>query len=111
MKLLSAKPPTKINKIMNKKLKKPITKKLNQLSELLDQIDEARIMQPDEPETWDSDALYNLTATLKAALKLLEDQKSNQEKDPWGDPLVLEEGLCSLMNAYLENDEEEEEDD
>jgi len=51
MKLLSAKPQTKINKIMNKKLKKQITKKLNQLSELLDQIDEARIMQPDTPET------------------------------------------------------------
>jgi len=48
MKLLSAKPQTKINKIMNKK---PITKKLNQLSELLDQIDEARIIQPDTPET------------------------------------------------------------
>ena len=107
MKLLSAKPQTKINKIMNKK---PITKKLNQLSELLDQIDEARIIQPDTPETWDADLLANLATNLKAALKLLEDQKSNQEKDPWGEPLTLAEGLGSLMNAYWENDEEEEDD-
>ena len=92
---------------MNKNL---ITKKLNQLSELLDQIEEARIIQPDTPETWDGDLLANLVTNLKAALKLLEDQKSNQEKDPWGDPLILEEGLCSLMNAYWENEEEEEDD-
>jgi len=90
---------------MNKKLKKPIESKLTKLQKLLDNISEVQIMQPDEPETWDADLLYNLTANLKAALKLLEDQKSNQEKDPWGDPLVLEEGLCSLMNAY-QNEEE-----
>ena len=90
--------------------KKQITKKLNQLSELLDQIDEARIIQPDTPETWDANLLAKLAVNLKAALKLLEDQKSNQEKDPWGEPLILTEGLCSLMNAYQENDEEEEDD-
>ena len=89
---------------MNKKL---ITKKLNQLSELLDQIEEVRIIQPDTPETWDCDLLANLATNLKTALKLLEDQKSNQAKDPWGDPLILEEGLGSLMNAYWENSEEE----
>jgi len=96
---------------MNKKLKKLIESQLTKLQNLLDNINEVQIMQPDEPETWEADLLYNLTANLKEALKLLADQKSNQEKDPWGDPLVLEEGLCSLMNAYLENDEEEEEDD
>jgi len=91
---------------MNKKLKKLIASQLTKLQNLLDNLNQAQIMQPEEPETWDSDALYNLTATLKAALKLLEDQKSNQEKDPWGDPLVLEEGLCSLMNAYQEEEED-----
>ena len=92
---------------MNKKLKKPIESKLTKLQKLLDNINEVQIMQPDEPETWEADLLYNLTANLKEALKLLEDQKSNQEKDPWGDPLILTEGLCSLMKAYLENSEEE----
>ena len=95
-------------KIMNKKL---ITKKLNQLSELLDHIDEARIMQPDTPETWDCDLLANLATNLKEALALLENKTSPKEKDPWGDPLILTEGLCSLINSYQENDEEEEEND
>ena len=92
---------------MNKKLKKLIASQLTKLQKLLDNLNEVQIMQPDEPETWDSDALYNLTANLKEALKLLEDQKSNQEKDPWGELLVLEEGLCSLMNAYQEEEEED----
>ena len=95
---------------MNKKLKKPIESQLTKLQKLLDNINEVQIIQPDEPETWDSDALYNLTTNLKAALQLLEDQKSNQEKDPWGDPLILTEGLGSLMKAYLESSEEEEDD-
>jgi hypothetical protein len=36
---------------MNKKQKKTIEKNLDQLSHLLDKIDEARIIQPDTPET------------------------------------------------------------
>ena len=91
----------------SKKLQRKIEKKLDQLQELLDQIEEVRAINSDDPETWDSDALYNLVANLKEALKLLADQKSNQEKDPWGDSLVLEEGLCSLMNAYQEEEEED----
>jgi hypothetical protein len=51
MNLLSAKPQTETNNIMNKNLKKQITKKLDQLSQLLDKIDEARIIQPTEPAT------------------------------------------------------------
>ena len=96
---------------MNKKLKKLIESQLTKLQKLLDNITEVQIIQPEEPDTWDTDALYNLTTNLKEALKLLADQKSNQAKDPWGDPLILEEGLGSLMNAYQENAEEEEEDD
>ena len=92
---------------MNKKL---ITKKLNQLSELLDQIEEARIMQPDTPETWDGDLLANLVKNCQAVIKLCQDQKSKR-LDSWEDPIVLEEGLYSLINSYQENDEEEEDDD
>jgi predicted HNH restriction endonuclease len=95
---------------MNKKLQRQIASQLEKLSRLLDNIQEAQIIVAQEPETWDSGTLYNLTTELKAALQLLEDQKSSQEKDPWGDPLVLEEGLGSLMNAYLENSEAEEDD-
>lgn len=94
---------------MNKNLKKTIAKTLDQLSQLLDKIDEARIIQPTEPQTWDSDLLANLIKNCQAVIKLCQDQKSSQ-LDSWGDPIVLEEGLYSLMNAYLENDEEAEDD-
>ena len=95
---------------MAKKLQRQIASQLEKLSRLLDNIQEAQIIVAQEPETWDADLLANLATNLKAALKLLEDQKSNQEKDPWGEPLTLAEGLGSLMNAYWENDEEEEDD-
>jgi len=59
---------------MNKKLKIQITKKLDQLQELLDQIDEVRVIDSNDPDTWDSDALYNLTEQLKETLQLLEEE-------------------------------------
>ena len=95
---------------MSKNLKKTIENQLDQLSQLLDKIDEARIIQPTEPETWDSDLLSNLLSNCQKVIKLLEDKKHPREKDAWGEPLILEEGLCSLMNAYQneENDAEEE---
>jgi len=92
---------------MNKKLQKQIEKNLDKLTVILDHIEEARIINPDDPDTWDSDALYNLVEQLKKALKLLEDQKSKQ-KDEFGNPIILEEGLCSLIDAY--RDEEKEDD-
>jgi len=36
---------------MNKKLQKQITKKLEKLHELLDQMEEVRIIDPQDPET------------------------------------------------------------
>jgi hypothetical protein len=38
-------------KLMSKKLQKQIANKLEQLSKLLDSIDEARIINSDDPET------------------------------------------------------------
>ena len=85
-------------------LQKQIEKKLDQLSELLDKIDEVRIINSDDPDTWDSDILYNLVENLKKALKLLEDKEHPQQKDPWGEPLILEDGLCSLVDSYQEEE-------
>lgn len=87
---------------MTKKLQKQIAKKLDQLSNLLDQIDEARMINADDPETWDSDILYNLVENLKEALKLLEDKESKKETDE------LEVGLCSLVDEYHSEEEEDE---
>jgi len=89
-----------------KKLQKEIENKLDKLQELIDKFDETRIINPDEPETWDSDVLHNLVVNLKETLKLLEDKKDPKNKDPWGEPLILEEGLCSLVDNY-QNEEDD----
>jgi hypothetical protein len=92
----------------SKKLSNKISSKLDQLQKLLEQIEEVQIMDSNEPDTWDSDALYNLSENLKAALALLEDKESKSEKDNFGNPLILEVGLCSLMDEYTAEGEEEE---
>ena len=91
-----------------RKLAQQIARRLERLEKLLDQIDEAHIINSDDPETWDSDVLYDLVESLKEALKLLEDKKHLREKDPWGEPLILEGGLCSLMDEYTSEEEENE---
>ena len=90
----------------SKKLHHKISNKLDQLHELIDKFDEVRMIDSDDPETWDSDTLYNLVENLKKTLKLLEDKKSSQAKDPFGDPIILEAGLCSLVDEYQENENE-----
>ena len=91
---------------MNKRgLKSKISKKLGQLSKLLDNMDEARIINSDDPDTWDSDVLYNLAENLKEALELLEDKKS-KKLDDFGDPIILEVGLLSLVDSYQEEDDD-----
>ena len=82
-----------------------IANKLERLSKLLTKIDEIHVVNSDDPETWDSDSLYNLVENLKETLKLLEDKKDPKNRDPWGEPLILEEGLCSLVDEYHEDKE------
>lgn len=90
----------------SKKLEKKIENKLDKLSKLLDKIAEAHNINSDDSETWDSDALYNLAENLKETLQLLDDKESKQ-KDDFGQPLVLEEGLCSLVDEYHSEEENE----
>ena len=89
---------------MSKKLQNKISKKLEQLQTLINQIDEVQNIDPDDPDTWDADTLYNLIELLKEALQLLADKESLQ-KDDFGQPLILEEGLCSLVDSYHEKDD------
>jgi hypothetical protein len=44
---------------------------------------------------------------LKAAIKLLEDKTHPQQKDQFGEPLILEEGLCSLVDEYFSEEDDE----
>ena len=43
---------------------------------------------------------------LKETLQLLED-KTGKQLDDFGEPIILEEGLCSLVDSYQSEDEEE----
>lgn len=89
---------------MSKKyLQKQIIIKLHQLQKLLKKIDEAHMVNPDDSETWDSDTLYNLEENLAETLKLLQDKKSKQ-LDEFGEPIILEPGLCSLIDEFQEDD-------
>ncbi len=90
-----------------KSLPNKISQKLEQLSKLLDNIDEVRIINSDDPDTWDSDTLYNLVENLKATLQLLEDKEHPKERDEFGEPVILEAGLCSLVDEYHEDNEED----
>lgn len=87
-----------------------ITKKLEQLEILLNQIEEARAVNSNDPETWDSDILYNLEANCEAALELLRDQRIKgkfDERSPsafdkdgeFGQPLY-QDGLLSLVDEW-----------
>jgi hypothetical protein len=49
--------------------------------------------------------LYNLVANLKEALKLLADKEDSKKRDEFGQPLILEEGLCTLVDEYHEEEE------
>lgn len=62
------------------KLQKQIKNKLEKLSKLLDKIDEIRVIDSDDANTWDLDSFYNLVENLKSALNLAEDIPSLLEE-------------------------------
>lgn len=79
-----------------KSLQKQIQSKLNKLQELIEEITEAQVIDPDDPTTWDPDTLYNLTEELKEMLELLENK---------------EQGLLTLISDWETESEQEEEND
>jgi len=85
---------------MNKKLKNQITKKLDKLQELLDQIDEVRVIDSNDPDTWDSDTLYNLTEQLKETLQLLENEVSGDKQEEIGILALLEDWESKEEDDY-----------
>jgi len=90
----------------SKKLQKQIENKLDKLQEIVDEILEVQNIDAQDPETWDSDTLYNLVEQCKEAIKLLEDKEHPKQKNSFGDPIILEVGLCSLVDEYHADEEE-----
>ena len=97
-------PPTIKNMPKSKKLQKQIENKLDKLKELLGKIHEATIINSDDPDTWDSDTLYDLVEKCKEVIKLLEDQEIKGKYDEFGQP-IYEEGICSLVDEYQSEEE------
>jgi hypothetical protein len=44
-------------------------------------------------------------ANLKEALELLDDKVNKRQLDDFGQPIVLEEGLCTLVDEYHSEEE------
>jgi hypothetical protein len=40
-------------------------------------------------------------------LKLLQDKTDPKQKDQFGEPLVLEDGLCTLVDEYFSEEDDE----
>ena len=87
------------------KLARQIEKQLIILQKLLEQIGNHDI-HPDDPTLWDADYYYDLTEQLKEALQILEGKKATNR---YGEELILEEGICSLIDDYQANQEEDHE--
>ena len=92
--------------IMSQKNKSKIEQKLDQLNKLLDNLEDARLINSDDPETWDSDTLYDLLAHCKEIIQLLEDKEDKKQRDEFGEPLILEKGLCSLVDDWTSEEED-----
>ena len=90
-----------------KPLCKKIEKKLETLAKVIEKI-RNKVIEPDNPEMWDSSYYYDLAAKLKEALRLLEDKK-DKKLDDWGKPLILEVGILSLLDDW-ETEKEENQD-
>ena len=89
---------------MTKKLQKKIESKLESLEKIIEKI-RHKVIEPDNSEMWDSGYYYDLAAKLKEALQLLQDHKSRQ-LDEFGQPIVLEIGICSLLDDWESQKEE-----
>ena len=56
---------------------------------------------------WDSSYYYDLADKLKEALGILQDKQTNK-LDDWGEPIILETGLLSLLDDWETEKEEAE---
>ena len=84
------------------KLKEEITKNLKKLDELIEKVRNTGI-DIEEENNWDCDYYSELQTNLENALVLLKD-KTTGKLDDYGDPIVLEKGILTLLTEW-EDDE------
>lgn len=93
---------------MNKRiLIKQIKHKLQSLEPIIDKVRNF-ILDLEDESTWDTDYFSALQINCEKIVSLLEDKVDPKKKDEYGEPLVLEEGILSLLDEYHSEEEEEE---
>ena len=88
------------------KLAEKIEKKLVALEKVIEKI-RNKVIDSDDSEMWDSSYYYDLASKLKEALGLLQNKQANK-LDDWGEPIILETGLLSLLDDWETEKEETE---
>jgi hypothetical protein len=93
----------------SKKLQKQIEKKLDHLDKAIQKARDTVIDIYDE-NNWDYDHYSSLETKLEKALELLKDKVIPGKKDEYGDPIVSEKGILTLLDELNEEEEEKSED-
>ena len=91
---------------MNKKeLNKAISQQLNTLNNKLEDIRNT-IVDSTDNETWDPDHYSELQTNLETALILLKDQVVKGKVDEFGDPIIINKGILTLLDEWKEETKE-----
>jgi len=92
---------------MNKRgLKSEIANKLDQLDKAIQKARNAVIDIQDE-STWDYDHYSSLKTKLENALEFLKDKVLPGKKNEYGDPIILEKGILTLLDELNESGDDE----
>jgi len=91
---------------MNKEsLRNKIASKLEQLNKAIQKARDTVIDSQDEND-WDYDHYSGLASKLEKSLALLNDKVVPGKKDEFGDPIILEKGILTLLDEWKEDGEE-----
>ena len=85
------------------KLKEEITKNLKKLDELVEKVRNTGI-DIEEENNWDCDYYSELQTNLENALALLKDKVLLGKLNEFGDPIISEKGILTLLTEW-EGDE------
>ena len=92
------------------KLKKELSKNLKNLEELVEKVRNTQI-EPDDPETWDPDYYSELETNLDDCLALLRNHILEGKKDEYGDPIITQKGILTLIDEWQEENNEDDEEE
>ena len=87
-----------------KELKKAISQQLNNLNEQVNKIRNTQI-DTDEENNWDCDYYSELQTNLESALALLKDKAIPGQLNDFGEPVISEKGILTLLGEWEEDDE------